>query len=249
MKEKHSNNYVDFFPTAGISYDMGKAGNMSFQYSRRIERPKYQYLDPFKWYISKYDYSVGNPFLTPSYIRNVELSYLHGDSFESKIYYTHQKDKVGKLVVLDSLDYLSQVEIANNYLNVICFGLNLYKSFKPASWCSTVIQCDLAYQKYRSDKKEFENIKGFKGMITMDSTFSIGNSFQIMCNLTEDFPGLYDYRTRKNWFQADSGLNYINHKSEIQVRLYVCDIFKTANPQYSYNSDGVKQVYRNYNRL
>jgi hypothetical protein len=244
--ERHDSSYVDFFPTVSISHSFGKSNILSLQYSDRIERPPYGYLDPFKWYISKYSYSVGNPFLKPSYMKNLELTYLHGDSFEAKIYCSSQKDKVGKLVVLDSTDCLSDVEIANNYLNVNCVGVNVYKSLKPASWYATVIQGDLVYQKYTSSEEEFENVSGFMGAVTMDNTFSIGDSFRITCNLTESFPGLYDYRTSKNGFQADIGLNYINDKSGIQVKLFVTDLFKTSSPEYTYNSDGVRQVYNNY---
>jgi hypothetical protein len=52
--------------------------------------------------------------------------------------------------------------------------------------------------------------------------------------------------TFKNGFQADIGLNYINDKSGIHVKLFVTDIFRTSSPEDAYYSDGVRQVYDNY---
>jgi hypothetical protein len=244
--ESHYSHYISLFPSARISIDFGKAGSLSLSYSKRIARPSFSKLDPFKWYISKYNYSVGNPFLTPSYIDNVELTYLLGDSFQASAYFTAQRDMIGSLVVLDSLNCLSSIEIANNYLDADSFGINLYKSFRPTAWYSAVIQGDFRYQNYFSSRSEFQSISGFGGMVTMNNTFSIGEMFQVTCDLSDNIPGLYSYRRYKNSFQADIGVTFIHSKSGITIGLLASDIFKSSSPEYYYVSDGVKQVYHNY---
>jgi hypothetical protein len=64
--------------------------------------------------------------------------------------------------------------------------------------------------------------------------------------MEEQIPGLYNYRTMKNYFCLDAGMNYINMKNNFEVRLLFGDVLKTANPEYSYTSGGIKQVYNNY---
>ena len=81
----------------------------------------------------------------------------------------------------------------------------------------------------------------------MYNTFLINKKFQVVCNFEENIPGLYDYRTMNNFFKLDVGFNYINDKKGFEARLFIGDIFKTANPEYSYKSGGIKQIYRNYN--
>jgi hypothetical protein len=244
--ESHASHYIDIFPTAGVSTDIGKTGSLSLNYSKRIARPSYSMLDPFKWYISKYNYSVGNPFLTPSYIDNVELTYLLGDSFQTSAYFTAQRDMIGSLVVLDSLDCLSSIEIANNYLDANSFGINIYKSIRPTAWYSAIIQGDFKYQNYHSNRSEFQSISGFGGMVTMNNTFSIGEMFQVTCGLSDNIPGLYNYRKYKNSFQADIGVTFIHSRSGITIGILASDIFKSSSPEYYYVSDGVKQVFNNY---
>jgi hypothetical protein len=244
--EQHKDSYTDFFPTAYISYKLNGPSNISFSYAGRIERPPYQYLDPFKWYISKYDYAMGNPFLKPSYIKNIGLTYLLNNTFSTKIYYTDQDNKIGQYVILDSLNIINQVQKTDNFLNVNTYGINIYKLLKLNNWFETVLQGDFAYCEYRSNKKEFSNIFGISGTLIMNNTIQIKKKFQMVCNLEEDIPGLYDYRSMKNSFNLDVGLSYILSKKGFEVRLLVRDIFKTSNPEYSYISDGIKQIYRNY---
>ena len=245
-EEQHKDSYMNFFPTVYITHKLNNKSSISLNYVDRIERPPYQYLDPFKWYISKYDYAMGNPFLNPSYIKIVELTYLLKNTFSIKMYYTDQDNKVGQYVVLDSLNIRNQVQKTDNFLNVNTLGINSYKLLKLCDWMETVLQVDFAYSMYLSNKKEFSNISGANGTIIMNNTFVINKSFQIVCNLEEHIPGLYNYRTTNNFFKLDIGANYIHSKKDFEARLLLSDIFKTANPEYSYTSGGIKQVYQNY---
>ncbi len=243
--EQHKNDYINFFPTIYISHKINNKNNMSFSYSDRIERPPYQYLDPFKWYITKYDYAQGNPFLNPSYIKNIELNYLHNNSLNAKIYYIYQNDKIGRYVVLDSLNIENQIQKTDNFLNVNTYGINIYKFIKLKK-IETVLQGNFAYSEYLSNKKEFSNISGINGTIIMNNTYNISKKISLICNIEEGIPGLYDYRTMKNYFRLDIGVNFIHSDKGFKIRLLLSDIFKTANPEYYYESGGIKQTYKNY---
>ncbi|NVO12101.1 MAG: outer membrane beta-barrel protein [Bacteroidales bacterium] len=246
IDKQYKDRYIDFFPTIYISHKLNNASSISLNYANRIERPPYQYLDPFKWHISKYDYAVGNPFLKPSYIKNLELTYLLNNTFSTKIFYTIQNSKIGQYVVLDSLNIANQIQKTDNFLNENSYGLNIYKLLKLYNWQETVLQFDFYYSKYTSNKKEFPNSYGIGNSIIMNNTFFLNKNIQTVFNLEERIPGIYDYRTMKNYFNLDIGLNYINHKKNFVIRLLASDVFKTANPEYYYVSDGIKQVYRNY---
>lgn len=244
--EQHNENYINFFPTIYISHKLNSKNNISLNYADRIERPPYQFLNPFKWYITKYDYAVGNPFLKPSYIKNIELIYLHNNTFSTKLYYTYQNDKIGRYVILDSLNINNQIQKADNFLNINSYGINIYKFIKLFNRLETVLQGDFSYSEYLSNRKEFSDISGINGEVTMNNTLHINEKIQAVCNIEEHIPGLYDYRNTNNFFKLDIGLNYINSKKGFEVRFFINDILKTANPEYSYISGGIKQIYRNY---
>jgi len=54
--------YTDFFPSVSISHMIGQQHSLSYTYSRRLERPNYQSLNPFINYLDQYTFEKGNPF-------------------------------------------------------------------------------------------------------------------------------------------------------------------------------------------
>lgn len=68
-----SRSYSNLFPTAFVSYNASKNNQFGLSFGRRIDRPAYQDLNPFMFYIDEYTYQSGNPYLKPQFTNNVEL--------------------------------------------------------------------------------------------------------------------------------------------------------------------------------
>ncbi|BAV05930.1 Outer membrane receptor proteins, mostly Fe transport [Filimonas lacunae] len=74
--EVNKRNYTQWFPSVGLEYKMNESHTLGVSYSRRIERPEYQSLNPFRYYVDKYTFEEGNSFLLPQTADNIELNYL-----------------------------------------------------------------------------------------------------------------------------------------------------------------------------
>lgn len=57
-------NYTKLFPTAYLSYNIGNDNSITLNYGRRIQRPNFSYLNPFRWYSNPLAYSTGDPPIT-----------------------------------------------------------------------------------------------------------------------------------------------------------------------------------------
>ena len=76
--------YLNFFPSFFISTAVSKKQTLAFNYSRRIDRPNYQNLNPGRSYVDPYFFSEGNPFLRPQYTHSLEIKHgLNGSIFTS----------------------------------------------------------------------------------------------------------------------------------------------------------------------
>ena len=53
-------NYTDFFPSAAITFNKNPKNQWGITYSRRIDRPAYQDLNPFEFKLDEYTYQKGN---------------------------------------------------------------------------------------------------------------------------------------------------------------------------------------------
>ena len=68
--------YNNFFPTATLNYDITDESNISISYSKRINRPRGRFLNPFSSYSSNINIFQGNPDLDPTYTNAFEIGYL-----------------------------------------------------------------------------------------------------------------------------------------------------------------------------
>lgn len=66
--------YNNIFPKVQLSQDLDKNNRLTAFYTRNIQRPNYQDLNPFIGYVDQFYYSTGNPFLKPEYINTLEVS-------------------------------------------------------------------------------------------------------------------------------------------------------------------------------
>jgi iron complex outermembrane recepter protein len=70
-------NYVNLFPSAGLTYNANANNSYSLAFSRRIDRPSYQELNPFEFKSDELTYLKGNAFLLPQYTNSLELSHTY----------------------------------------------------------------------------------------------------------------------------------------------------------------------------
>lgn len=69
-------NYFQLFPSAHLSYNFNDYTVLQFSYSRRINRPELDQLNPFTNYSDNLTLETGNPFLKPEIIHVNELSFM-----------------------------------------------------------------------------------------------------------------------------------------------------------------------------
>lgn len=67
---------LDWFPSAHFSYSLENKSQFLVSYSRRIERPRSYFFEPFITWEDPFNVRTGNPNLLPEYINAFEVSYI-----------------------------------------------------------------------------------------------------------------------------------------------------------------------------
>lgn len=91
-------NYLSWFPSAGLTYQVSQQNTLSLNYGRRINRPDYNVLNPFNNQLSELSYEKGNPFLQPEIVNNLELGYTLKYRYNFKIAYSKTIDQITRLI-------------------------------------------------------------------------------------------------------------------------------------------------------
>ena len=92
------NSYFNPFPTAYVGYTSSPLGKLqqpiavSASYTRRIKRPNYWMLNPFRTYVDAYSYQEGNTELTPEFNNDVELHFSWTQYLNMTFNFAHTQD-------------------------------------------------------------------------------------------------------------------------------------------------------------
>lgn len=84
--------YLNLFPSAGLTYSPNQKSQWNATFSRRIDRPSYQSLNPFEWKTDELTYQKGNAFLRPQYTNTVQLSHTYNYKLTTSLSYSDTQD-------------------------------------------------------------------------------------------------------------------------------------------------------------
>lgn len=126
-------NYTQLFPSLFLNYKFDTIGRntLNFSISRRINRPNYQYLNPFVFFRDKYSYSSGNPQLTPQYQLRYELKYQYKQLLRMGLSYNRFTDVIFQTTRVENDIFIRKPEnVAFGYMII----LNTNITITPAEW-------------------------------------------------------------------------------------------------------------------
>lgn len=91
-------NYTNLFPSAAITFNKNPMSQWGLSYSRRIDRPAYQDLNPFEFKLDEYTFQKGNTLLTPQYTNSFSLSNTYKYKLNTTLNYSHVSDVFTQLI-------------------------------------------------------------------------------------------------------------------------------------------------------
>lgn len=244
LGQKNTNDYVKLFPTFYLSYKATANHSWLFNYGRRINRPSFANLNPFRSYINSKSYSEGNPFLRPSFNDNFDLSLVYKGKLRTNVFFNVTTDGYG---VIFSSDPQTNTQIISreNYFREYYYGIGENYSASIAPWWQSE---NLVY--LLGSKTKFVNginavpANNVQLYLNSNHSFSLGKTTKLQAD------AFYTSRVRRGLYEVGDmfGLNLgirqdlLNGK--LQVAALANDIFNTAYlKDYASVVNGIKQVY------
>ncbi|AXG68877.1 outer membrane protein beta-barrel family protein [Kordia sp. SMS9] len=124
----NTQNYFELFPTAYISHKVSEKVNVYADFSRRIQRPSFDDLNPFRFNFTDFSFAAGNPRLQPA-IRNMyKIGVEINDTFFIEAYYAYNKSAIFELTLQDNDSDILQY-LASNIEKNVDYGLDFITYF------------------------------------------------------------------------------------------------------------------------
>jgi len=126
--QSNNQDYFEWFPTFNFSYQVTENTNLYVNYKRSVERPSYQDLNPFRYFLNDNTIVTGNPNLQPSFTNHFILGTSIKDIFTIEVYYKNSDAPFIELPIQDNENNLL-VYTPINLDKTIDFGLDLSAYF------------------------------------------------------------------------------------------------------------------------
>lgn len=244
LNQEIKNNYFKLFPTFYLTYKKNENNSFNFNYGKRINRPRFDLLNPFRTYINSNSYSEGNPFLKPSFSNNFEVSHSYKEVLRTSFFINTITDGYGVIFTSDPATN-TQVVTRENYYKGINYGFGESHTAEITNWWSTENTLYLLGSKTTfTSGINATPTNGLQLDFSTSNTFSLGEATKLQVDYTYSSPvksGLYTVGYM-------SGLNIALKQNLFKKSMHIAflanDIFNTAYlKDFISVVNGIKQVY------
>ena len=227
--------YFQLFPTFYAMRSIGEESSISLEYNRRIERPRFQSLNPFQYYINENNVKEGNPALVPGIANKVLFNYSYKGALFFDLYWDRVdhspsvlsfQDNQNQLLrtVNDNLDYTQQFSLDITYANFVTNWYYLYGYLSGFYMENQIYARESAAETYTIDTfSAFLNVGNYF-YFGGDGTFSGNVNTYFLPNI---LAGSYKYENPQ--FGLDLGLRKTFMNNKISVSINAEDILRTMN--------------------
>lgn len=226
--ETFSRNYVSLFPNVVVNRKLGKEHTVSLSYARRIDRPSYRQLNPFKVFVDSYTYVVGDPTLKPVMTNVYELNYTLKGTYITTVSYTNSKQSITDIFVQDDISKISY-QVPANIRDFEQYNLGVYIPFKLKKWMSSTFSGSVYRNIYASPLQGAKLQQAFNSWdANLNNVFTIGTK-----GWSAELNGYYQSKMVwglfyiKSLAQVTAGVQKTSKNKKSVFKFSVSDIFLT----------------------
>lgn len=242
--KSYLNDYFNLFPSGYIRYSVSKTKEFSFGYSKRINRPNSDNLNPFTSYADPYNLRRGNPELRPEYIHSMDFTFDYSTKKVTLAVSAYQRfsyDVINRVKV-----YYPDGTSAGTFANIdrsINTGGELVFQFRPVPIWRAMLSINGNYIKYRDANTVLNwNREGFVlgGKITT-SVDLMKKTLTLQLNGRYSAPSVTPSGKAKPRGAMDFSLDKTLNDGKWGIGLRVSDIFNTQGFQFYVDQPGIQQ--------
>ena len=194
QQTKFTRDTTNIFPTAFVSYKVNDNNSLTVTYGRRINRPNYQDLNPFTYFLDSLSYRQGNIYLRPQYTNNYELTYAFRGKYITTLNYTATDDVISQINKLDPANPDSRIRFltVDNVAKFRNIGLSVTAPLTMAKWWNANLFTNIFNNRY----------EGMFDTTLIDMSFT-----SFMVNITNNFTLGKGYSAELSGFYRHKGIN------------------------------------------
>ncbi|RWW91888.1 outer membrane beta-barrel family protein [Flavobacterium cerinum] len=246
LNQGHKKDYLNWFPSLSLKYELNIDNSLHTSYSKRINRPSQFDLNPFRFYDDSFNYSQGNPNLIPEITYTAEIGYSWKNTFMASFYFNTTKDVFTEIYTYNPADnttVISQINLSKSYN----YGINITNTTDIYKWWSVNTLFNIFENRFEGNK---EGINTINPIVTFNlnaqNSFTISDKWKAEANAQYQSKSNVGIYKRDPFFDFSIGISKQILADKCSVKFGVTDIFNT----HKYNINAVTEqtgINKRYN--
>lgn len=233
----YDNNYFSWFPNIFMKQGISTTTEAQISFTRRINRPRLQNLNPFVDYSDPQNLRYGNPYLKPEYINGVELGfvkYLTTVALTSSVFYRITEDVITRYITVDSNGISTMTP--KNLNKATSYGLELIGNGSLTKWW--YFNASASYFRTLLDgnlnSTELNN-SGYSWTAKLVSNMTFPKIIDVQLSMFLQGKNVTPQGYTEPMFSADLAFKKDFLKKRIALGLRISDLFNTQ--KFGFNSN------------
>ncbi|MEP7372584.1 MAG: TonB-dependent receptor [Chitinophagaceae bacterium] len=228
QQTKFKRDTTNLFPTAFVSYTVNDKNGLTFSYGRRINRPNYQDLNPFTFFLDSLSYRQGNIYLRPQYTHNFELTHSFKSKFITTLNYSTTDDVISQITKVDPNNPASKIRFVtvDNVAKFRNLGISVTAPVTIAKWWNVNIFTNVFYNQYQGVYDTIKIDLSFTSfMVNITNNLNFGKGYSGEISGFYRYKGINGLAEMEPIYQVSFGVQKQIMKGKGTLRLNVRDPF------------------------
>ncbi len=235
--------FLNLFPSGAVKYSFKEGRDIQLSYSRRINRPREQQLNPFRNVSDSLNIFIGNPAILPELTHSLEFGYVgrYGEqNVSANVFYRYTMDNSQRFRTVDTVTNVS-TQTFLNYKSTENLGFELIFRNSFLKIFNTSASFTVFYNKVDATNVESDLVSDvwsgdFRGSVSARITRQL--SLQLTGNYMA--PREQPQGTFQGFSGIDFGFKYDFNGGKWSVNGSVTDIFDWREMKVDNRADGVR---------
>jgi outer membrane receptor protein involved in Fe transport len=218
--------YAQLFPSFAVKRTLSKSHELNLTLSRRINRPSYSQLNPFRTIIDPTTAGSGNPNLRPETSYNLELTHTFKGTFTTSLSYSRTNLPIIGVVQPETDSTVISTSV--NLDRQDYFALTITAPVQPAKWWQIYNNAVFYYSHFVGNLAGTALNKGRPAFnLSSNHTFTFGNGWSAELNGSLQSGEQYGFLRVQPNGQVTFGVQKSLWERKANLRLNMADIFFT----------------------
>lgn len=226
LNQVRDRNYVDLFPSIFLTRNLDSSNVLNLSYSRRIDRPNYQSLNPFEYYLDPYSYQKGNPNLRPQYTNSFQLTHVYKSFLNTTIGYSRISDMISNEIPGQNAEENILYITSDNLDKQDNATFTISAPIPVRKWWNIQVNAGAVYNRYKSFYLDaLYDVVQFSWNGYMSNQFTLPKEWSVELSGWYNSKTIYGFTVAKPQGMINIGVQKTVMDKKGTIRLNVNDLF------------------------